>query len=137
VIIVTIAVVLNLPLPSFNPLCVLVRPLRAVTLLPESPLRGPLSAQYKHLARAHSVISEVKMVKMDVDSSLDAQTPILENMVVGVPPVFEGLTKSIEKIVEQPLLGPKTRFPAGENLNVIPACAVCIDQLYSDIRICA
>jgi tubulin gamma len=44
---------------------------------------------------------------------MDVQTPILENMVVGVPPVFEGLTKQLDKIVEQPLLGPKTKFPTG------------------------
>lgn len=43
----------------------------------------------------------------------EAQTPILENMVIGVPPVFEGLTKQLDKIVEQPLLGPKAVFPAG------------------------
>jgi tubulin gamma len=43
----------------------------------------------------------------------EAQTPILENMVLGVPPVFEGLTKQLDKIVEQPLLGPKAEFPAG------------------------
>ncbi|KAH6625443.1 Tubulin/FtsZ, GTPase domain-containing protein [Boeremia exigua] len=41
----------------------------------------------------------------------EAQTPILENMVIGVPPVFEGLTKQLDKIVEQPLLGPKAQFP--------------------------
>ncbi|CAO2651826.1 Nn.00g001090.m01.CDS01 [Neocucurbitaria sp. VM-36] len=49
---------------------------------------------------------------MEADSSFDVQTPILENMVVGVPPVFQGLTKQLDKIVEQPLLGPKTDFPA-------------------------
>jgi hypothetical protein len=43
----------------------------------------------------------------------EAQTPILENMVIGVPPVFEGLTKQLDKIVEQPLLGPKAEFPTG------------------------
>jgi hypothetical protein len=73
---------------------------------------------------------------MVVDSSFDVQTPILENMVVGVPPVFEGLTKQIGKIVEQPLLGPKTRFPAGEHLINL-GCANSIDQLYSEICICA
>jgi hypothetical protein len=50
---------------------------------------------------------------MAVEGGLDAQTPILENMVVGVPPVFEGLTKQLDKLVEQPLLGPKTEFPPG------------------------
>lgn len=43
----------------------------------------------------------------------EAQTPILENMVIGVPPVFEGLTKQLGKIVEQPLLGPRAEFPTG------------------------
>lgn len=43
----------------------------------------------------------------------EAQTPILENMVIGVPPVFEGLTKQLDKIVEQPLLGPRAEFPTG------------------------
>ncbi|EFQ96026.1 hypothetical protein PTT_03589 [Pyrenophora teres f. teres 0-1] len=47
-----------------------------------------------------------------LDDSFDVQTPLLENMVVGVPPVFEGLTKQLDKIVEQPLLGPKAKFPA-------------------------
>lgn len=48
--------------------------------------------------------------RRDFDDALDAQTPIVENMVVGVPPVFEGLTRQLDKIVEQPLLGPKTEF---------------------------
>lgn len=48
-----------------------------------------------------------------MDQALDVQTPILENMVVGVPPVFEGLTNNLDKLVEQPLLGPKTEFPSG------------------------
>lgn len=43
----------------------------------------------------------------------ESQTPILENMVMGVPPVFEGLTRELDKIVEQPLLGPRAEFPAG------------------------
>lgn len=51
--------------------------------------------------------------RRDFDDALDAQTPIVENMVVGVPPVFEGLTRQLDKIVEQPLLGPKTEFPRG------------------------
>ena len=41
----------------------------------------------------------------------DVQTPLLENMVIGVPPVFEGLTRELDKLVEQPLLGPRTAFP--------------------------
>lgn len=44
----------------------------------------------------------------------EVQTPLLENMVVGVPPVFEGLTREINQLVEQPLLGPRTEFPPGE-----------------------
>ena len=44
----------------------------------------------------------------------EAQTPLLENMVIGVPPVFEGLTREIEQLVEQPLLGPKSAFPSRE-----------------------
>ncbi|KAF1359797.1 tubulin-domain-containing protein [Lizonia empirigonia] len=48
----------------------------------------------------------------DVREVHEAQTPILENMVIGVPPVFEGLTKQLDKIVEQPLLGPRAAFPA-------------------------
>jgi len=43
-----------------------------------------------------------------------AQTPLIENMVVGVPPVFEGLTREIDQLIEQPLLGPKTEFPPGK-----------------------
>jgi tubulin gamma len=42
----------------------------------------------------------------------EAQTPLLENMVIGVPPVFEGLTREIDQLVEQPLLGPKSAFPS-------------------------
>lgn len=42
----------------------------------------------------------------------EAQTPLLENMVIGVPPVFEGLTREINQLVEQPLLGPKSEFPS-------------------------
>jgi tubulin gamma len=57
-------------------------------------------------------MSEIKTDVGSVDSAFDVQTPILENMVVGVPPVFEGLTKQLDKIVEQPLLGPKAKFPA-------------------------
>ncbi|CBX98667.1 hypothetical protein IAQ61_007715 [Plenodomus lingam] len=49
---------------------------------------------------------------MESAGRFDVQTPMIENMVVGVPPVFEGLTKELDKIVEQPLLGPRTNFPA-------------------------
>ncbi|KAF1918489.1 hypothetical protein BDU57DRAFT_538041 [Ampelomyces quisqualis] len=51
------------------------------------------------------------MVEQEHDHALDAQIPIIENMVVGVPPVFEGLTRQIDKIVEQPLLDPRREFP--------------------------
>jgi tubulin gamma len=53
------------------------------------------------------------MFEQEDDHALDAQTPIIENMVVGVPPVFQGLTRQLDKIVEQPLLGPKSEFPRG------------------------
>lgn len=56
------------------------------------------------------------MIDRQVDDThkvYEAQTPILENMVLGVPPVFEGLTKQLDKIVEQPLLGPKAEFSTG------------------------
>ncbi|OAL48962.1 tubulin nucleotide-binding domain-like protein [Pyrenochaeta sp. DS3sAY3a] len=49
---------------------------------------------------------------MEADSLLDVHTPVLENMVIGVPPVFEGLTRQLDTLVEEPLLGPKTDFPA-------------------------
>ena len=60
----------------------------------------------------HFWIRPEQMEKL-ADNALEVQTPILENMVVGVPPVFEGLTKQLNKIAEQPLLGPKTSFPLG------------------------
>jgi tubulin gamma len=41
----------------------------------------------------------------------EVQTPLLENMVIGVPPVFEGLTRQLDKLAEQPLLGPRAAFP--------------------------
>ena len=47
----------------------------------------------------------------EYDHADEVQTPLLENMVVGVPPVFKGLTKQLDKIVQQPLLGPRTTFP--------------------------
>jgi tubulin gamma len=58
------------------------------------------------------------MVDQEYDSALDAQTPIIENMVVGVPPVFEGLTRQLDKIVEQPLLGPRSEFPRGRSISL-------------------
>jgi hypothetical protein len=54
------------------------------------------------------------MQNTNSSSNFDAQTPILENMVIGVPPVFEGLTRQLDKIVQQPLLGPKSDFPRGK-----------------------
>lgn len=52
-----------------------------------------------------------------LDSTVEeVQTPLLENMVVGVPPVFEGLTREINQLVEQPLLGPRSEFPPGTNI---------------------
>lgn len=58
----------------------------------------------------------VALQEEDTHEVHEAQTPILENMVIGVPPVFEGLTKQLDKIVEQPLLGPKAEFPAGTSI---------------------
>lgn len=58
---------------------------------------------------------------MEADSALDVHTPVLENMVVGVPPVFEGLTRQLDTLIEEPLLGPQTDFPAG----LIPTLATC------------
>ncbi|KAF2729380.1 tubulin-domain-containing protein [Polyplosphaeria fusca] len=47
---------------------------------------------------------------MEADPSPDlVQTPLIENMVV--PPVFKGLTRELDKLVEQPLLGPRMDFP--------------------------
>jgi tubulin gamma len=55
------------------------------------------------------------MIESQPESSFEeVQTPLLENMVVGVPPVFEGLTRQLDKLVEQPLLGPRTEFPRRE-----------------------
>lgn len=59
------------------------------------------------------------MIEQEFDNALDAQTPIIENMVVGVPPAFVGLTKQLDKIVEQPLLGPRNDFPRGRILMSI------------------
>jgi tubulin gamma len=59
------------------------------------------------------VMSEVQT---NFDDLLDVPPPHLDNMVVGVPPVFEGLTRELGKIVEQPLLGPKAKFPPGERV---------------------
>lgn len=67
--------------------------------------------------------------RRDFDDALDAQTPIVENMVVGVPPVFEGLTRQLDKIVEQPLLGPKTEFPRGTDCMLIEV------HQFTDMRI--
>ncbi|KAH7092204.1 PLC-like phosphodiesterase [Paraphoma chrysanthemicola] len=48
---------------------------------------------------------------MNTDSSFEVATPIYENMVIGVPPVFGGLTSQLDKIAQEPLLGPKSLFP--------------------------
>jgi hypothetical protein len=85
-------------------------PIYAIVLIPEN---SALVRFRNCRARKHFVMSEIKTDVGSVDSAFDVQTPILENMVVGVPPVFEGLTKQLDKIVEQPLLGPKAKFPAG------------------------
>lgn len=55
------------------------------------------------------------MADRNHDNSFEVQTPILENMVVGVPPVFEGLTRQLDTMVEQPLLGPRSEFPKGRD----------------------
>ena len=54
------------------------------------------------------------MIERQIPHPEEVQTPLLENMVVGVPPVFEGLTRQLDKLVEQPLLGPRTAFPRRE-----------------------
>ena len=52
------------------------------------------------------------MVQEDVELSPElVETPLVENMVV--PPIFKGLTRELGKLAEQPLLGPRTEFPAG------------------------
>ncbi|KAF2005760.1 tubulin-domain-containing protein [Amniculicola lignicola CBS 123094] len=48
------------------------------------------------------------MYEREVEMSPDSvQTPLLENMVI--PPVFKGLARQSNKLVEQPLLGPNWR----------------------------
>lgn len=55
------------------------------------------------------------MIEEDFQDSPElVQTPLVENMVV--PPVFKGLTRELDKLAEQPLLGPGTEFPPGELL---------------------
>ena len=107
---VTFALTLNLRMRLFIPFIVHTFPIYAIVLIPEN---SALVRFRNCRARKHFVMSEIKMDVGGVDSAFDVQTPILENMVVGVPPVFEGLTKQLEKIVEQPLLGPKAKFPTG------------------------
>jgi hypothetical protein len=70
------------------------------------------------------------------DSALDAQTPILENMVVGMPPVFQGLTRQLETIVEQPLLGPKSEFPKGKGMMVVLWSNGCVLMQSSVVCVC-
>jgi hypothetical protein len=60
------------------------------------------------------VISMAEPTSRRASSVDEAQTPLLENMVVGVPPVFQGLTREIDQLGEQPLLGPKAEFPSRE-----------------------
>lgn len=72
---------------------------------------------------------------MEADSLLDVHTPVLENMVIGVPPVFEGLTRQLDTLVEEPLLGPKTDFPAGWT-PVTTSSALHIDWMGSFFCIC-
>ncbi|CAI6332384.1 unnamed protein product [Periconia digitata] len=45
------------------------------------------------------------------DNEDNEKTPLLQNMVAGVPPVFSGLNKELDQLVEQPQLGSKTSFP--------------------------
>jgi hypothetical protein len=68
---------------------------------------------------------------MGAENSMDVQTPVLENMVVGGSPVFEDLTKQLDKIVEQPLLGPKAKFPTGGSSRPSVLVWDYIDQRYS------
>lgn len=52
------------------------------------------------------------MIERKLENSPElVQTPLVENMVVGVPPVFEGLTRELGQLTEQPLLGPRAEFP--------------------------
>lgn len=54
------------------------------------------------------------MIQRQLDDSPElVQTPLVENMVV--PPVFKGLTKELDKLAEQPLLGPRTDYPPGKD----------------------
>ncbi|KAF2181903.1 tubulin-domain-containing protein [Zopfia rhizophila CBS 207.26] len=49
------------------------------------------------------------MIERGIENTPETvQTPLLENMVV--PPVFKGLTRELDKLAEQPLLGPRTEF---------------------------
>ena len=82
-----------------------------MALDPNAPLR-PYSNIRSYNSQQN--VGVIMAERMDVEDSFQAQTPIIENMVVGVPPVFEGLTRQLDKIVEQPLLGPKTSFPLGQ-----------------------
>jgi hypothetical protein len=61
----------------------------------------------------------------DAASDITVQTPLLENMVV--PPVFKGLTRQMDKLAEQPLLGPRTEFPAGKKPFVFMVSLVIAD----------
>jgi hypothetical protein len=51
----------------------------------------------------------------EVDAQPDlVPTPLTENMVV--PPVFKGLTRELDQLVEQPLLGPRADYPPGKSV---------------------
>jgi hypothetical protein len=54
----------------------------------------------------------VEEVELELSPEL-VQTPLVENMVV--PPVFKGLTRELDKLAEQPLLGPRTEFTPGKS----------------------
>jgi len=69
------------------------------------------------------------MAEQEHDTSFEVQTPILENMVVGVPPVFQGLTRQLDKMVEQPLLGPRSEFPRGKVYSYHWASWACADSI--------
>jgi hypothetical protein len=73
------------------------------------------------------------MVDHEIDSALDAQTPIIENMVIGVPPVFTGLTRQLDKLVEQPFLGTRSDFPKGKTATILYTRAV-LTQIQHHLR---
>lgn len=57
------------------------------------------------------------------------QTPLAENMIV--PPVFTGLSRELDKLAEQPLLGPKATFPSRkylEDINVYARMLIIVSS---------